>query len=379
MVAMSTNTQFDYWPSRCWASIMAFVLIVLVFVPTVRSDDRDKVVSTEIVRTIWQRRQVAVRSAHFESSAWMYYKKGSVIRRLGLPKTDLKYLDPSVGISVDGNRIRYENTQPRLESGHDHRYTSAFDGTTSFQMESPGPLHEQGVGILGDAEKYSDTGNLHLWPVLLWCRPFHPDVLGEAQFEMTSATATIGGRPCVQAVTPMRGESRSEFWLDKERDFVVVKFAVVSQGNPTAQLRIEYETGKEIAWQPSAWIVTFLGSKTGEEYTKSDATVQKSSVNVPLADDLFRIEFPPDTVVTDFRTREKWLVLPNGNKRIITPAELNQPFTLAKLRSTRAGELDPAAQKPGMRPFWVTIYAVAIGFGLALYVFLRHRKKRLLD
>jgi hypothetical protein len=221
----------------------------------------------DILRT-WRLRQDEIRTATVRWNSKMFHRKGSVTpapfspTKKALPEKDLWYVDPSCAIWISGNRIRYEHEQvslkARTEGGTVNRYLSAFNGTTSSELTTPGTNHEFGIGIIATEREYGDIGNIFIWPLLFWCRPLHPKLPSSSDLRITKEFADINGQKCVKIFsTANSGRRTSEFWIDINRGFQIVKYTALEDNRPVGQVTIEYTDQTQATAVPN-WTAAFL-------------------------------------------------------------------------------------------------------------------------
>lgn len=329
---MSSNLPF---------TLVLAVVLIIVRPPMAIGDD----VSMDQIVAAWRSRQKRTQSVMFDWKAKMTYAQGSLGSHQ--PPNDLTYFDPSVILMIDGVRIRYEHQQmnfkARLEGKEVSRYISTFDGEVSADHTTAGSKYDWAIGIVSDKEEYNDIGNLHLRPVLLWCRPFYPKLRSPDDFRITEERPVVDGREVVVIKTPPRGPglTSQHCWVDPKRDFCIVRWQMTTADKLAIDVTIRYREDAVHSWVPSSWAILVLNPDDGKLQTASHAEVTQYTINEPIVSKMFQLhlQFPIDTVVTDRRSKERYFVRADGRKRLITESEENRGFTLQELKTTKSGDL----------------------------------------
>jgi hypothetical protein len=107
------------------------------------------------------------------------------------------------------------------------------------------------------------------------------------------------------------------------------------------QTDVAYASDPEFGLVPKGW-KTVENFHNGEFDRSLEATVVTAKVNHPVADDRFVLDFPVNTLVTDGihleGTRpQRYIVRPNGGKRLVLEAEYRKAKTPEELIQTETG------------------------------------------
>jgi hypothetical protein len=143
-------------------------------------------------------------------------------------------------------------------------------------------------------------------------------------------------------------------------------YPVVSY-SPAARLQISTEYGFDDEWGviPKSWsFIRLLPDKVtlGDSTT---AEVTKFELNQPVEDHEFDFTIPIDTLVSDFRDKEKpvmYIIKSNGGKRVITQEELQRGATYQQLIKSQVG------YAPGTRTLYESIFWTFLGLANLLVV-----------
>jgi hypothetical protein len=340
------------------------------------------------IRRAWAKRQDTIRSAHFQWTSTHSHAPGS-IRPAALsptgqeePKQPFTFVDPAVALWVDGAKFRYQHEQcnyaARMAQRPVSQYTSTFDGDVSADFTSVGS-YEHGTGIICSAPTYNDLGDIHLWAVLLWCRPMHPGILDAGSLRVVKGASDLKeGRNLVLVASPSSAStSAARLWLDPSRGFTIDRYTALNQGKPSIELSITYAAHKVHGWVPSAWTIKTL-SRDGTIMTNVESAVTHCAVNEYIPPDTFRLRFPPDTIVADRRAQQDYLVLSDGGRRVITKGERMLSFDLDALKRTRTGELLQGADGD-WRNSLLPIVVLIMGIVASVVAFSRYRRQVAVD
>ena len=121
--------------------------------------------------------------------------------------------------------------------------------------------------------------------------------LDPATLRVIVQDAKVDGTNCVM----IRNEWSTCFWLDRARDFIVLRKQEVDTGNGADQSRVDfsYRPDANYGWVPTGWREIRVGWNYGLEKALDD-TVQKVTFNRPIPAATFAIEFPQGAYVNDF-------------------------------------------------------------------------------
>ena len=172
-------------------------------------------------------------------------------------------------------------------------------------------------GVASEADDAADGFSVYLHqllaaPALLTFRPLLFDT-GFSQAEACQMVSGLEplyeGRVCsVVHVTaaPAGGQSSPSaipterfYWVDRSRDFIVVRCLFQWDDAVRSQIDIHYEPMDTIGWIPSTWSVQCFGASP--HIVRQVVTAQREDVDVqhPPADGPLDFRFPPRTWVTD--------------------------------------------------------------------------------
>ncbi|WP_237607744.1 hypothetical protein, partial [Roseimaritima sediminicola] len=136
------------------------------------------------------------------------------------------------------------------------------------------------------------------------------------------AMPPIDGQPCFKVVSS--GPLRDEITVTDD-DRLLPLEQTVYRPDSTSKLRsisLQYERLPQIGWFPSAFrIVRYANDGRIIEVTESSEI--EATVNQPLADETFQIQFPRGTWVNDLNSGESYLVRPGKPNRVVLNGEFN--------------------------------------------------------
>ncbi len=274
------------------------------------------------IRDAWALTQEAAASATFVikgKQTLAVTPKLSIQGDLGVegrssPETVTTLFESEIAFLGDkASRVDARRPQLHLESGEllDVRRTSAFDGETF----SATLVHQPGVVNTFGTIKPPSRGNIdstlpEYLPVFMTYRPFtifrdldRMKVVGEKDHEGEKLFVLSG--------------DAHECWLDPSMNFVVRHYFLKDQGGTTrVQVDVNYELVDDVP-VPTTWRTATLGSD-GKLNGIFAVDVTRHAINPGLDKSVFRLEFPPGSVVEDRRDRRhtrRLLVKPDGKHR----------------------------------------------------------------
>lgn len=227
----------------------------------------------------------------------------------------------------DTNQMRLVTQPPVLQNenealfpGRKATMISAFDGSKNFQFtDSPDP-DDWARGIVWSEKKYDEIHNIQLRPWLLHFRPLSSPVtnLSENRLKIVRLDSMAGGRKCtmLEALPQRRLPLTRIYWVDPNQNFSIVRYVEKFQGRPTLELNIEFKFDAKTGWIPSTWNAALAK----EQFAIRDRLL-RFQINPQVSEADFRIDFPEGTIVFDRDLGYRYLCLPNGKKRKITPEE----------------------------------------------------------
>lgn len=276
----------------------------------------------------WKKRQDSIGSFHFRMDGTDFRPKKSFtpveMELYGGNRDDepLTLLDTSFQVEMEfalDNRgrvrvlYRGKNLSTKKRGYVDATELSVFDGTlrkTLLEDVSFPSFHI----YKGTAGQVARDGRV--LPLLLLYRPLDA-ALGDFRppsLRVEDEMGTVAGRPCL-----ILNDGEDKVWVDPEREFIPLRYRMSQRGRLRQSIEIRYNHSPEKGWTPSDW--------TNEVFTGLDILhesvvlrVSAAEVNTALADELFDPKIPTGSWVSDFITKERYILRADG-KRPISPGE----------------------------------------------------------
>jgi hypothetical protein len=245
-----------------------------------------------------------------------------------------------------GNLMRYDLApkDPLLGARNGGRGASisTFDGVRSRIFTAAVGPGDYPRGRLQGDEVWDDLHTFNFLAVLLHYRPLfqaYPD-LSIDRLRVTATDATIRGRVCTVIETKPVNNSTEVLWVDLEHDGIILRHQGKLQGRITSELNIEYEPDEQGRWNLKSW----SGEFSSGTYDMA-AEVTDLQFDSPVEISTFELAFPAGTMVFDRNLGKRWLQLPSGRKRVITPEESMKGFDYQSLLNSPDDDL-PAEKSP---------------------------------
>lgn len=346
---------------------------------------KDEKITLEKIYAVWKAREERTRTFQFAWTESRTYMKGS-LPTFGnsspvpqpTPPKDVTQ-ERRLTLAVDRDLMRFTNVGPHWHP-NEHRffqrnYVSVFDGVDDKTYFGEGTdanpdedVHK--TGFVSKKQYNTDVVNYHLWPMLLTYRALHP-AMGKFkphEWKLTDEIGTVEGQKCSVLAKARDGVTESCL-VDVMRDCSILRYSLISQ-TVGLQLTVSYRSDEANGWVPSAWKVVEWNPMMKRTDESTSAHVSGYTINAPLADDLFQFQFPPGTEVVDYKTKTSYLVLKNGEKRIITDEERWRGATYKEFLTTKSGEAGLPPTNPWLRWGWW------VGVGVVLLIVARIIWKR---
>ncbi len=184
------------------------------------------------------------------------------------------------------------------------------------------------------------------------------DILSE--YDLTSRSAVISGRTCVELVRGSRTqETTDSLWIDPGREMSLVRRVKMHKSTVTHQLDVSSEERPGLGWFPKSWKSVSMRSD-GSLSESVSCTVTTCEVGVATSPTDFEPVFAPGTQVIDHTGNQvtTFVIQPDGNEGGHIPRQ--QLPTYEQLASTRANPFTNASS--------VWLYVIASLIALVVLV-----------
>jgi len=204
----------------------------------------------------------------------------------------------TVTFALSGSRIAYSRQGEHWDWGNHARKTAqtkkVYDGLryhTSFKGE-PLSMVEVDSGSLAKSMSLVDTEMTPFFLpsrvlVLLEARDYNPTRMIAQQVRVVR-----NGHDCVEFSVPGMGWSLCRICADPSRDYLPLEWANIQNGVVVFRTSLQYVPDQDDRWRISTIHSTAFDSSSGAATKTWSYRVTDYSVNVPLGDDVFRIEIP---------------------------------------------------------------------------------------
>lgn len=321
------------------------------------------------IEQAWQRREARFRSGSFVWKEVKVMARGSVYSGKGrgigpapMP-SDEGPIPPSDGtyeyqrtLKFEGPKLRYSENEAVWSSLRKEVLSkerdNLWDGKLGNRLskEEPADAFEYRGSVR--ANSFLITAMLAVQPILAHCRPSLSEVMQLRRLSVTGRRGTVDNSSCIvvegsPGLDRTSGVNRS-IWVDPQRDFIILRWRSELAGKVLEQIDVFYVEDPAHGWLPSRWKRIEHGSD-GRFRTSVEATIVEQSVNAQMKADDFRLEFPPGTLVSDQTATsedyQKFFVLADGTRRIVTAQEMRRIITAEELARTEPGQAGLAPRK----------------------------------
>ena len=272
-----------------------------------------------------------------------------------------------LSLSVAGELMRFTNDGPHWMPSNaqfiDRQYISVYDGTDSknYWSESSNEgdietIHK--IGFVNLNSQNVDVVDYHLWPILMSYRGLHAKLggFGPGEWTLGKDTALVQGRQCIM-LEKKQGDCSETCWVDVERDCTILRYWLDASG---IILRIDtsYRQDPLQGWVPFTWTCNSLQPKTLKLNESSVARDVSYTFGDSIEMNQFQFDFPPQSEITDFKQKIRYIVLSDGSRRIITEAERARGATYSEFLKTASGKA--GLPQPRSLRLWYVVCPILI-------------------
>ncbi len=275
--------------------------------------------SLDQVQAVWASRVEKVRSARFELNVEHTLYKGffSSMAEEDLPSAKLsepieanpptdQLLKGTETVSIKAGKLRYEYDRPQwnpvTRTLYPYHYIDTFDGVRFKHLLNPASgQHDYPLGGIKPSAASQSAMQFPISAIFFSVRGVHPQYYNDLDnFTIASQPAKINSRPCIELVRGKQdGRRREVFYLDAERDYVVVRKVTFVNNRPEWQLDVRYITHPVVGWIPQDWEYIIRTGKGGQPRESGRYKIAKVDINSDIPDTVFDLVFPPSTRVLD--------------------------------------------------------------------------------
>lgn len=150
------------------------------------------------------------------------------------------------------------------------------------------------------------------------------------------------------------GQGRVDLWLDSDRDYIPIRYSVQNSAAKTvSEAEITYQADPVAGWAPASWLERDFDSNGAPTFVRHARLIRAMFNDAVEADDR-ELAFPLGTWVADKTGKYSYVILPNGQNRVIQPNE------------SRADYARIVAEDDGSVGGWLLLAALGILGGLAV-------------
>jgi hypothetical protein len=297
-----------------------FVSLVLILLPHTQLIAQQKPNDVlDPVFAVWQRRQETVRSAKFELSMHQRIPKGAYTRR-GAKGAPAPSPNPPNDVAIDwkeqfmfdGDKMRWTHDRPMLVEPEwaptSQTFVATFNGEMSKSLTLPAGASPVS-GEIREERGVPETEAADVRPLMYAFRSDHPMIptLNRKHLRLIDERPIVDGRSCIAVKT-----RSSQLWLDRERNYVVVREYIEQKGKVTFDLTIDYDRHRDTGWIPTGWKSVLL-KPDGAMLNYLEAQVTVASINATIPPEQFEIVFPAGSYVADAKERRDAVVNADGD------------------------------------------------------------------
>lgn len=202
------------------------------------------------------------------------------------------------GLSPNFNSHRFEQTtETYTANGSDYRWLRRL--APDYHFTAQGVILSEGSAL----------GRLELQPLMWGLQPLRnsSDTANLSQLRPFPLKRADAG-DCLVLIDR---NGQREWWFDPAAGYSMVRYMRrrMEQDSLWADIRIQNVPHETLGWVPDSWTVTRF-NRSGDPRWVYAVKVSEIQLNQPLSDELFELEFPAGTLVTDGRGKrnDNWIV-----------------------------------------------------------------------
>lgn len=359
--------------------MLIYIRVALILLCCVYITGRATASPIDEIRNSWAELHKEVQSGTFEWEEEFTIMKGRAdIDTLVKPAKDLSLDYPpsditmhrKCSLAVEGTKRAWRTTGDFWSSGlakvSAATYVSIFDGEKGISYNE-GPEFD-GLQWASYTKEFSDSTEINLLAIEWSIKGPWKAIQSSDASQWTVREGKLGGKRCQIAQMRAPGITRV-FWCDPQSSHRILRYDVSEKGIPALEISIEYRDHGKGVKVPSQWSYT-LYTADGTIDNMLKARVTSARINEGVAAGSFEIELPARTVLLDDRDGSVKVVMPDGDLRVVTDAEMAAGTSFQEI-------LDGGEPPQGIWRWPVFgLAAIVICVG-AWYVCRRYRARRL--
>jgi hypothetical protein len=314
------------------AALLLVVVLVMGTCGTACGQSKDPTIAA--IEKAWKARQERFHSVEMKWTTRQTDLKGSVTEDYPpspqhyqgiLPPNDMVFQVPS-SVILQGKNVRFEY------SGREWNIVDGSCGAITYvcgnsqdSTKEVYPFREgkdYPMGSVCANHRFDRSNHTDFRPIVYAFRPMDPYFFGVN----LSACVVANRASRVRDVAVVELQCRSgtyvrSYWLDPNREYVLVKHLSREGDQPLGQIEIEYREDPKLGWVPKGWEYLSMGEK-GKVGSQKLAIVSELQVGGTYPTDAFDLQFPSGTLVYNLLDDTKYIIRTDHSKRFLTKAEI---------------------------------------------------------
>lgn len=372
--ASSTMVRFSAW-------LLAISGGVAALLATLAHAQDKPTITLDQIEKAWHRRAERFESGRISWTVRKFTARGVKSTAVG----DSPFGDPSrdstaapaedtrheytCQLTFKGSKIRFERTAPKwwiagaeFRPGKDvMAYDNEIGTSLSILTDPSGPT------LMGHIrpDDMSLVGIAAAKPLLEFYWPEWRSIEDLKGYTLTTQRESVDDAMCVVLTRRTRTGVLESLWLGPGASYPVRKYTTKDGSLIRRRREVSYSENPAYGLIPTGWKLADY-DRAGKLQESQVAEITNVELNLPLDDSLFRVEFPPETLVHDATdagehpdTKKLYLVLHDGRKRKVTEDELfRKGMTAQELAATKPGQAGLPLRRGGT--FWIWTVATTL-------------------
>jgi hypothetical protein len=278
----------------------------------------------------------------------------------------------TTSVSLSGPKLRYSINQPKWDPLGKRlspwQWVGAFDGQTHKFLQTPAYGKDYPLGRVRKTKASGADLQTDILPLIFTIRGDHPQFFHELRlFKVSGRTILVAGRPCLEMVREAGAANwREVLFLDRDRDYVVVRQATLADDQPTSQVDVTYIPDATIGWVPQSWEYVVRAGKELRPVESRRVQLTSYDLHPQLDESEFDVSFPPRTLVIDESSSQEveYVIQEDGQKGKEIPTSKKPTYE----------DLEKATPKRSNRWVLIAIWTTILLLSLGGWVWLRRQR-----
>lgn len=280
-------------------------------------------------------------------------------------------------IVLKGDKVSYQSDGQIHSVGEEGVKLALLGYQSTFDEEEPrqlfdGKTRDSLTGYIEASEKFTEFNDSTVFPALLHVRGMSKQLRLDSSSKLhpLAGFEVVGDIEC-RVLEAAYATSFRRYYVNPQAAYRIERFEVLHKNRSRIyNIEFDYADAPPIGGALKGW--TTVSYDGGSEITEiSLVTVHEYELGLDVDDEIFTLNFPSGTYVSDRRRDHESIIRPDGSVRIILASERRLQPTHEELMATDTGGLQQRrANAAYLRRFLINIAVSGLGI-LAVVILIR--------